>query len=79
MGNSGGGGSGSGGGNSGSVGVSGMGNGGNSVGGSGGSGNGLDMRSIEHCLSDIMRGVDAASMDPMKGKSHGTSPTRPVQ
>lgn len=32
--------------------------------------NGLDMRSIEHCLSDIMRGVDAASamQDPMKGK-----------
>lgn len=35
-----------------------------------GNNNGLDMRSIEHCLSDIMRGVDAASamQDPMKGK-----------
>lgn len=35
-----------------------------------GNNGGLDMRSIEHCLSDIMRGVDAASamQDPMKGK-----------
>lgn len=31
-------------------------------------GNGLDMRSLEHCLSDIMRGVnDGGPPDHMKG------------
>lgn len=35
-----------------------------------GLGNGLDMRSLEHCLSDIMRGVGDGSGPPdhLKGK-----------
>lgn len=34
-----------------------------------GLGNGLDMRSLEHCLSDIMRGVgDGGPPDHLKGK-----------
>lgn len=32
-------------------------------------GNGLDMRTLEHCLSDIMRGVgDGGPPDHLKGK-----------
>lgn len=32
-------------------------------------GNGIDMRSLEHCLSDIMRGVgDGGPPDHLKGK-----------
>lgn len=34
-------------------------------------GNGLDMRSLEHCLSDLMRGCGdgAGPPDHLKGKS----------
>lgn len=34
-------------------------------------GNGLDMRSLEHCLSDLMRGCgDAGPPDHLKGKNY---------
>jgi hypothetical protein len=34
----------------------------------GGLGNGLDMRSLEHCLNDIMRGVSDMPPDHLKGE-----------